>query len=326
VSTLCFTVARRQARAGDEAGARVLFDEGRKLAATGEYAAACEKFEASYRLDPGVGTNFNLADCLEHLGRTASAWTRFLDVATATRTAGQLEKERIARGRAAALEPRLSKLVLRVTSPPSGLVVRRDGSEVPAPLWGAAVPLDPGDHLVEASAPARRPWSTKVVVPATPDVISIEVPHLSDAPQNTIPSNADTSLARSAAASDKTTSTRLPHSTIWLGGAGLAAIAVGAVFAVRFELENAEAKSLCQPDNFCNSDKDLTRHQSLVETATRDRTIFFVSVGAGVASVGAATYLWWRSVRRASTGRRSAELAIMPTGLSGAELALHARW
>ena len=51
----------------DEAAARVLFGEGRKLAAAGDYAAACPKFEESFRLDPGIGTGFNLADCWEHI-------------------------------------------------------------------------------------------------------------------------------------------------------------------------------------------------------------------------------------------------------------------
>src|SRR5436189_3072489 len=101
----------------DAAGARVLFAEGRKLVDAGNYAAACPKFEDSFRLDPGVGTNFNLADCFERIGRTASAWARFLDVAAATKAAGQVERERVARWRAAALERRLTRMIVEVSSP-----------------------------------------------------------------------------------------------------------------------------------------------------------------------------------------------------------------
>src|ERR1041384_3277172 len=89
----------------DEASARVLFVEARRLAAAGDYAGACPKFEDSFRLNPGIGTNFNLADCLDHAGRIASAWARSLDVAAATKLAGQPEREQVARQRAAALEP-----------------------------------------------------------------------------------------------------------------------------------------------------------------------------------------------------------------------------
>src|SRR6266545_6749182 len=92
--------ARAFAAAGDEAAARALFLEGRKLVDEGNYADACPKFEESLRLDPGTGTSFNLADCFEHVGRTASAWARFLDVAAASKAADQADRERVARARA----------------------------------------------------------------------------------------------------------------------------------------------------------------------------------------------------------------------------------
>src|SRR5882724_4994889 len=130
----------------DEAAARVLFREARVFAERGEYAMACPRFEASFRLDPGMGTSFNLADCLEHIGRTASAWARFLDVAETTKAAGQLERERTARARAAELEPLLSRLTIEIEKPAAGLMVRRDGITIGEALWGVAVPLDPGVH------------------------------------------------------------------------------------------------------------------------------------------------------------------------------------
>ena len=135
----------------DEAGARVLFAEARRLVAAGNYAEACPKFEASLRLDAGVGTNFNLADCMEHTGRIASAWARFLDVAAATRLAGQPEREQVARDRAAALEPRLAHLTVQVAAPAPGLVVERDDVSLPPSSWGVAVPIDPGAHAIKVT-------------------------------------------------------------------------------------------------------------------------------------------------------------------------------
>src|SRR5512145_2755140 len=73
----------------DRVTARSLFDEARALVAAGKVADACPKFEESQRLDPGPGTLFNLADCYERSGRTATAWLTFLDVATAMRAGGQ---------------------------------------------------------------------------------------------------------------------------------------------------------------------------------------------------------------------------------------------
>src|SRR5512139_1741852 len=68
LANLAASAARAQA--SDKAAAEALFDEGRKLMAEGKYAAACAKLEASQKLDAGVGTQLNLADCYEKSGKT----------------------------------------------------------------------------------------------------------------------------------------------------------------------------------------------------------------------------------------------------------------
>ncbi|WP_437643354.1 hypothetical protein [Sorangium sp. So ce362] len=148
----------RDARA-DTAAAQALFDAARQLMAQGKYADACPKLEESQRLDPGIGTQFNLAACYEQIGRTASAWSTFLDVAGAAKAAGQAEREKVARQRATALEPRLIRLT--ITAPadaPADLQVKRDGAPVGRAQWGTPVPLDPGKHTIEASAAGRTPF------------------------------------------------------------------------------------------------------------------------------------------------------------------------
>src|SRR3954467_7016553 len=69
--------AHADATLADKAAAQSLFDQGRSLMTKGQYAQACPKLAESQRLDPGLGTQFNLADCYEHLGQTASAWAGF---------------------------------------------------------------------------------------------------------------------------------------------------------------------------------------------------------------------------------------------------------
>src|SRR5688572_27022649 len=70
------------AQAENQAAARALFEEARDLAKAGNYSAACPKFEAANRLYASPGALLNLADCYEHLGRTASAWSQFGEAAS----------------------------------------------------------------------------------------------------------------------------------------------------------------------------------------------------------------------------------------------------
>src|SRR5215470_18019771 len=50
------------------------FVRGRALMKQHKYAEACAAFEQSQRLDPQLGTLFNLADCEVEIGKVASAW------------------------------------------------------------------------------------------------------------------------------------------------------------------------------------------------------------------------------------------------------------
>lgn len=172
------------ARAADDVpAAQVLFEEGRRLMSQHNYVLACPKLAESERLAPAIGTQFNLADCWEHVGRLASAWGAFIDVVDQTHKRGEAERESAARQRANALEPKLGKIVVEVPVPArvTGLEIRRDGEVLRDALWGVGVPLDAGEHLFEARAPGHRPWSTSVRMADGQSAI-LRVPVLDPAP------------------------------------------------------------------------------------------------------------------------------------------------
>lgn len=156
--------------------AKRLFEEGRNLAKEGRYEEACPKLEESQRLRPGVGTLFNLADCNAKLGKTATAHRQFLEVAEKTAAEGEVEREKVAREKAAELEPRLMKVALSVASASASLEVQIDGRVIPREEFAAPIALDPGSHTIGARAPGEDPFSTTVELTEEGSVTKVEIP------------------------------------------------------------------------------------------------------------------------------------------------------
>jgi tetratricopeptide (TPR) repeat protein len=170
----------RVAAAQDRASAEVLFEEGRRLAAQGDYDGARKKFEESERLDPAAGTLLNLADCEERLGRTASAWAALREAAARAELAGETARANAAREKAAALEPSLPsmKIVMTARDPAKPLEIRRDGTAIGSTLWGTAVPVDPGHHVLEEVSGGAVAWSQTIDVPRSPVQMIVFVPEV----------------------------------------------------------------------------------------------------------------------------------------------------
>jgi serine/threonine-protein kinase len=169
--------ARAQS-ANDKAAAEALFDEGKKLLDQNRTAEACQRFEASQKLDAGVGTLLFLADCYERTDRFASAWATFREAAAMAKTAADDKREKIARGRADSLEGKLFKLTVAAQEPLPGLVIKRDGETIEQSVWGVALPVDAGSHTIEASAPGYVTFTRKVDVPKTSGAETVVVPKL----------------------------------------------------------------------------------------------------------------------------------------------------
>jgi hypothetical protein len=284
--------------ATDKAAAEALFNDGRKLVSSGDFAQACAKFEASQTLDPGVGTSLNLADCYEKAGRTASAWAQFRDTMSAARKAGSLERERIARKRAEQLEPKLSYLTI-LPAQAQTVAVTRDGVALDAAVLGTAIPIDPGTHVVAASAAGKRSWSTEVSVGAAADRLSVSVPVLADEPAPAPPPPAviaqEVAASQPAApaavsGSDDAQSTRATRRILAIAaaGVGVAGLAAGSVFGLMAASSWQDAKADCHPYPYCG-DNGVRLAKDAASNGTVS-TIAFVIGGVGVA---ASAVLWF---------------------------------
>jgi hypothetical protein len=289
--SLAGTAGTARAGGDDVATAQVLFDDGKRLMAQGRWADACPKLDQSQRLAPAIGTEFNLADCWEHADRLASAWAAFLDVVDQTHRRGETSRESAARTRADALAPRLGKLTIQVPTRAPDLEVRRDGQLVQPEVWGVAVPVDAGDHRIEARAPGRAPWSSTVhtsdgqpAAISVPDLAPGPAPAPSPAPAPAAPPTSSPTTVMPAPAADHTAALIVLGSAIIFAGVGVVGL-----------LEHASNVSSYNADSACPSIDASSRPaqcNDYVNTANTWNTVGIVGfVGSGVALVAGVT-LW----------------------------------
>lgn len=320
----------------DRAAATALFDEGRKLAAAKKYAEACPKFEAAMRLDPGMGTLFNLSDCHEQIGRTASAWSGFRDVASLAKAANLPDREQAARDRAAALEPRLARV--RIVVPPElasvALTITRDGSQVPSALIGSAIPLDPGTHTIRVAAEGREPFETQVTLSPKGGTVDVQVPALapkkSDGPAATATS-APTSAPAGTAGPGPTsapTSTGAPPDVSprpWQKPLGIVATIAGALGAGAGVAVGFMAKGKFDDSNQgnCDAATDVCNTEGL---QMRSDAVALGNIATGVlvagSVIGAAGIVLWITAPSAPAPAKTGVVPVRPgvrgTGFVGA--------
>src|SRR5688572_12661246 len=154
------------------------------------WAEACPKLEESQKLDPGGGTLLHLALCREHEGRTATAWAHYQDALSQAKRDGRKDRARIAEQRIQALAPRLPKMRVKIAFPNRtlpGFKVTRNDTTIGEGQWNDAVPVDPRSYVITAQADGRRPWTTKVEVPAGASETVVDVPELDIDPRASEP-------------------------------------------------------------------------------------------------------------------------------------------
>ena len=274
------------ARADDKvAAAQALFDEARALMAKGDYPAACAKFEGSQSLDPGAGTEYNLALCYEKAGRTASAWATYLSAATSYHATNRADWETRAREHASALEGKLSRLTIKLApGAPSGAQVTRDGAAVVRPEVGVAIPVDPGTHVVTANADGRTEWKNSVnVTPGASAVVEIPAVWGERSSGVAPPAKAAVESSPSEQRSGRRTLAFVA------GGAGIVALGLGTVAGLVAMQKNSTSEKDCPSDGICKSAAALDANDSARTWATVS-TAGFVAAGVLLAA-GVVLYL-----------------------------------
>ncbi len=308
----------------DIAHADILFHEGVTLLKRGDDATACTRFAESKDLAPAVGVSLYLADCLQRVGKRASAWKEFR-AAEALAIERKDKRAALAHHRAEALSPGLDRLTIVVPSPDESLRVTLDGEAVPSESLGTAIPVDPGRHVVLArSGQAQRVF--EAVLDANHTTASVQIdPFVDEKPEEKPAANVhrDPAAPMAGAESDVPAgegpaSTDSGPSRLWisLGLAGLAAggIGVGTGFGVAAKTARDESNS-----GPCNaSDHCTPSGLSLRQDAINDAVVSTIAFGVGVVALGACAIVTFALPH----GPKASPMTVSPAPVAGGAGAL----
>jgi len=250
-----------------------LFAEGKALLDV-NLVEACAKFDESYRYNPAaLGTLLNIGLCDEKLGKFASAFAHFAAARDLAVEQKLPEHQKAAEEHLKTLEGKIPHLTLELSEQLPGMKIVID-NKVMALDALTEIPVDPGERVIEVSAPDRLPQQTKVVIRA------------SEHKSVTLPKLATSITVRSSRR-------RIGQITVIAGGA-TAVTALGlALYARHLYNDQFGSDGPC----FHQSNGDFCRPDGQSNT-NRARTLgVFASVlgGVGVAAAGVGVYLWVRA-------------------------------
>ncbi len=229
-----------------------------------------------------LGVRLNLADCHERQGRTATAWAEFREAASQADRRGD-SRAAFARQRADGLAGKLTKLQISVSAANQlpGLSVRRDGTPVPGEAFGSPLPVDPGSHAIEVSAPGCLTWSTHIDIRKPGDTLTVEVPRLSPAASEP----GKPVAIRSPAPREELDSSDARHHRhvlgLAVGAGGVVALGVGVALGLEARSKWHSVGAHCDPNDVCDAQGVSTNHDARL----------FGNIGTVVGGVGAAAII-----------------------------------
>lgn len=324
----CITVcvpAWAEPTEADRAASRAIFAKAREAMEAKKLDEACPAFVESQRIWPTASGALNIGNCEELHGNLATAYGAFSDAAGMARRAGDKNREEEGTQRASLLKPQLSLLTVEVASANriEGLLVKRDGRDAGPGQWGIALPVDPGEHTIEASAPGRTAWKTTIRIEPRPGATTVDVPALAlalvpapAAEEPTVPAG-EVEMQGSPWSTQKT-------AAIAVGGAGVVGIALGAIFGVKALGKKSDSEANCQPNDpsRCNATGVALREDE--KAAGTISTVSFIA--GGVALAGGVVLFVTAPGRPAKSGAGIRFEALPAVAGGDLGLTLRARW
>jgi hypothetical protein len=272
-----------QASDEDKALALKLFDDGRALLESGKVDDACRKLEESLRLNALPGTLLNVAVCHEQQGRTASAVAEFREARDLAERDQRQDRVALADQHLQALAGKVSNLVIVVPREADrpDLTITRDGTAVGRAAWGTRIPVDPGAHVVEASAANKKPWKVALTLAPAEAASPPPAPPLAETapPPPPPPQPAVENVSEHHALSTRRTLALVS------AGVGVVGVGLGTYFGLSAISKHRDPAATCTIEPCTHAD-------SLNHDAGTAADLSTVSFAVGLVGLGLGAFLW----------------------------------
>lgn len=319
--------------ASDLQAARELFAQAEKDEDAGRWQDALEALRRVAQVKLTAGVRYHIALCEEHLGQLVGALADYEVAQTQARAEHAQDVLRLVGKQVATLNSRVPSLTIHVVPELPDERVWLDGQPLAHTMVGVAMPVDPGVHRIEATAP-QRPTSTATITLHERDATVLDVKlgeprtepppaetMATTSPPSTPPGGAPTIAAPVATsrplvptATDSTPSTaqsaplHAPRSGAIIATAAAVVLAGGGVAAYLLADDAvASGQRDCLATSFgpCDGEKNTVRAWD------------WVAAGAWVGAATAATIaiLLWTKPSHHSTLPASARLLVGPASL-----------
>lgn len=304
----------------DAESADKAFRKGKKFLQQKRYPEACAAFEESFREDPAIGAQLNVARCYEEWGKPATAYAAYREALALARATDDKRASQI-KDLIENIDKEVPVLVLTLPSgrlAPPGLEVTIDGNDFDLARLGKGIRVDPGAHVVVMRT-AESPPHTITVTAFSGKRVPVELPI--DAVQNK-PAPAEAPISQKnnrtkpspdaeaeAEVVDETQDAAFAHIGrqrrrlgLYVGGGGVAVFAVATLVALKARGDYREAF-----DAHCDAATKQCDPEGL--TGTRDARsqadLATVLGGVALAAIGTGAVLYFTAPRESSGSRQS---------------------
>jgi hypothetical protein len=292
--------AQAEPKAGERA-ADVLFERAKAQLRAGDWASACNNFEASMQLDPSVSTQIKLARCREHQKEYLEAFVAYerareLNSSNGKDPARQLELAAAIDAGIAALDAHLARV--RVTVSPPAAADAKFEVDGAAPLRDprdGALLLNPGQVVLRATAEGFLGESLTLTLEASVlREVELQLSPLAAPVAAKGGALAETKPRAEPAAAPSRVKLQQNRSSpsarrvaaYLLGGAGVVALGCAGYFGVRTLSLVGKSRDYCDDNDECTQ-----RGIDLVSDAREAQNTGFVLLAAGGALLGGSVVL-----------------------------------